>query len=134
LQVTATYGTSSAQGSLNISTQVSVSKVSFSPASVIGSATSALTVSLNVSAPAGGAVVTLTSNAATQAGAAPAATVPPSVTIPAGQISVTVPVPTMQRANTFVLQVTATFNGTAAGSLTITAPIIFEPTPTPIVR
>jgi hypothetical protein len=134
LEVTATYGSSSAQGSLNITTQISVSKVSFSPASVIGSATASLTVTLNVSAPAGGALITLSSNAVAQAGVAPAATVPASVTIPAGQTSVTVGVPTLQRTNTFVLQVTATFNGTATGSLTITAPIILEPTPVPIVR
>jgi hypothetical protein len=119
LEVTATYGTSSAKGTLTINSQIRVTQITFTPATVLGGVAASLVVTLNATAPAGGAVVTLSSNSG-PAGTVQAAVVPASATVPAGQISVTVPVSTIRRANTFVLQVTATYNGTAAANLTIT--------------
>ncbi len=122
LQVTATYGTSTSQGTLTIGSQVGVSGISFKPVSIVGGAAATLIITLSAAAPAAGAVVTLSSNIG-PVGAAPAATVPASATVPAGQTTVTVAVPTIQRANTFTLQVVATLNGTATAALNITAPL-----------
>jgi Family of unknown function (DUF6519) len=131
LQVTATYGTQSVVGTLAITAQVVLTGLAFAAPSVIGGAAATLVVTLNVSAPSGGAAVALTSNA-TQLSPA-AATVPATAVVPAGSSTFKVSVPTFQRANVFVLQVTGTFGGSAAitASLSINPPSLVTGGPTP---
>ena len=134
LQVTATYGTQTAQGTLTITAQVSLTALAFSAATVIGGTAATLTATLNVAAPAGGAVVTLTSNASQVTPVA--ATVPSTISVPAGATTAQVTVPTAQRGNTFVLQVTGSFGGSAAitAKLNINPPsIVPAPPVTPVV-
>jgi hypothetical protein len=130
VEITGTYRTSSASATLTINAPVVVTGIFFglasSPASAItqvqGGTTIALTVTLNLPAPAGGAVVSLSSNATATS---PQANIPASVTVLAGQISAIVQqIPTTRVAANFALQVTGTYNNsTATTKLTITAPV-----------
>ncbi|MGC2695653.1 MAG: hypothetical protein WA738_07665, partial [Candidatus Angelobacter sp.] len=129
LQVTATYGAQSVPGTLSINAQVTLIRLAFTAASVVGGAAATLTVVLNIAAPAGGVTVPLSSNANQVSPLA--ATVPPTAIVPAGSTTVQVPVPTAQRANTFPLQVTGTLGGppiTASinitGALTPVPPVV----------
>ena len=109
------------------STTASLSTVAVSPTSAVGGASSTGTVTLTAAAPAGGAVVTLTSSNA-------AATVPASATIAAGATSATFPVTTSAVATTTPVTLTATYgavsrtatlsvNPAATGTLPAPAPI-----------
>lgn len=92
-----------------------ISSVSVSPTSVAGGLTSTGTVTLQMAAPSGGAVVTLSSSNTS------AATVPASVTVAAGATSATFTVTTLAVTSTQSVTVTATYNKivrTAALSVT----------------
>jgi hypothetical protein len=127
IQVTATYGSSSAPPApLTVNTPVKVNSLSFTASSVMGGIPATLNVSLNVPALAGGAVVTL-STTTTPASPVPAATVPTVVNFSPGQTTVPVTIQTTVKTTSSsdsVLTVTGTLNGTASAKLTITAPRI----------
>ena len=109
------------------STTASLSTVAVSPTSVVGGASSTGTVTLTAAAPAGGAVVTLTSSNV-------AATVPASATIAAGATSATFPVTTSTVATTTSVTLTATY-GAVSRTATLTvnpAATGTLPAPTPI--
>jgi hypothetical protein len=93
-----------------------LSAVSVSPTSVTGSTSAQGTVTLTAAAPAGGAVVSLSSS---NTGAA---SVPASVTIAAGATSATFAVTTAAVTANTPVTVTATYNGTSTtATLTVTA-------------
>lgn len=93
-----------------------VSAVSVSPGTVQGGASSTGLVALTTAAPAGGALVSLTSSNA-------AASVAANVTVPAGATSATFPIATTAVTASTVATVTAVFNNTSrSADLTITAP------------
>jgi len=92
---------------------VTVTSASLSPATVVGGSSSTGTVTLSGAAPAGGALVTLTSNnAAAQVGA--------SVTVTAGAKTATFPVTTSTVATTTSSSISATYNSsTKSAALTV---------------
>ena len=99
----------------SLSTTPTVSSVTLNPMSVISGATSTGTVTLSAAAPAGGAVVTLTS------GNTAAATVPASVTVPAGSTSTTFTVTTLTVATSTAVTITAAYAGSSqSATLTVT--------------
>lgn len=89
--------------------------ISFNPTNVAGGASTTGTVILSAAAPAGGAAVSLTSNAF-------AVSVPASVVVPAGSKTVNFPVTTFAVANEYPVTVTATYNGAS-----VTAQITLSP-------
>jgi len=100
---------STSQGLVTVSTSLTINPVSnFSlsdnPTSVVGGTPSIATVTLSAPAPAGGAVLTLSSNNA-------AGTVPETVTIAGGQSSGTFRIKTVPVASTTSIKVTGTLNG-----------------------
>ena len=111
--LTASDGVTSASANLTVS-PTTIASVTFSPSSVQGGTPSTGTVILNGLAPAGGALVTLSS------GNLSAATVPASVTIPAGAPSGTFPVTTYPVVGTTNVRITAYFTGSQYGTLTVT--------------
>jgi len=124
VSVTATYG-ASVSATLTVNPTVTVSSVSLSPTSVLGGNTSTGTVQLNVTAPAGGAAVALTSSNTA------AATVPASVTVPAGSKSTTFTVATVGVPSTSSSVVTATLGVSANATLTVTAATLSSVTGSP---
>jgi hypothetical protein len=88
-----------------------LSAVTVRPGSVTGGAAATATATLNVAAPAGGAVVGLVSSNAT------AASVPASVTVPAGATSATFNVGTSNPGTTTTVAIGATYNGSARAAL-----------------
>src|SRR5271166_642383 len=102
----------------NFNSLPTVSSVSVSPASVLGGNTSTGTVTLNAPAPAGGAVVTLSSgnNAAAQ--------VPASVTVAANATTATFTVTTSPVAGNTSLTISATYGTTQTASFTVTAAVL----------
>jgi hypothetical protein len=100
------------------SAPVTLTSLTLNPTSVAGGSTSTGTVSLSAAAPAGGTVVTLSSNIA-------AASVPASVAVPAGATSATFTIGTTAVSASTTATITGTLNGTSqSASLTInsTAP------------
>jgi hypothetical protein len=90
-----------------------LSAVSVNPATVIGGAASTGTVSLSGTAPAGGAMVALSSSSGS-------AGVPPNVTVSAGATTATFPVSTSAVANTVSAQISGLYGGvTRSAILTI---------------
>lgn len=85
-------------------TAPNLSSLAFSPASLVGGASSTGTVTLTAAAPAGGAVVTLAS-------ANTAASVPASVTVPAGATSATFSATTSSVTTQTTVSITAAWNG-----------------------
>ncbi len=113
--VTASDGTRSASANLTVSGAL-IASVTLNPTSVQGGTPSTGTVTLSGVAPAGGALVTLSS------GNTPAATVPANMTIPAGALSATFPVTTYPVVGTTNLHITAYFAGFSQyGVFTVTA-------------
>ncbi len=111
--LTASDGFSTQTTSLQI-TKTSLLSVTFSPSTVQGGSPSTGTVVLNGLAPAGGAVVSLSSNQGS-------AVVPASVTITAGNASGTFTVTTSAVASNTTAVITATYQGfTQPGSLVVT--------------
>jgi hypothetical protein len=91
--------------------------LSLNPQSLVGGNTSQGTASLTSAAPAGGAVVTLTSSNTS------AATVPASVTVPAGAFSATFTVSTASVTASTSLTISGAFGGaTRSATLTVTPP------------
>jgi len=112
--VTATTGTISVTGTLTVNpiVAVSVSSVSFAPASVTGGTGSTGTVTLSAAAPASGATVALAS-------ADSSVGVPASVVVPAGSTSQMFAATTTGVPGAKNVQVTATL-GTSTASATLT--------------
>jgi hypothetical protein len=101
----------------------SLAAIALNPASVVGGSTSQGTASLTSAAPAGGAVVTLSSSNTS------AATVPTSVTVPAGAFSATFTVSTASVTASTSATITGAFGGsTRSATLTVTPP---PPPPVP---
>lgn len=95
-------------------TAASLSAVSVNPTSVVGGNFSTGTATLSAAAPAGGAVVTLSSNAA-------AASVPASVTVAAGATSTTFTVTTTSVITSTSAIITGSFGGVSrTATLTVT--------------
>jgi hypothetical protein len=91
--------------------------VSLSPTSVVGgTANSTATVRLNGPAPAGGAVVTLSSSATA------AASVPSSVTVAANATTATFTVTSYAVTATTSAAISATYNATSSATLTVNPP------------
>jgi hypothetical protein len=99
-------------------TAATLSTVTLSPTLVIGGTSSTGTVTLNGPAPAGGAVVSLSSN---NTGAAK---VPASVTVAPNATTATFTVTTNPVATNTFPTISATYNATKTAVLTVTAPII----------
>ena len=94
----------------------SLSRVSLNPTSVTGGSPSTGTVTLSAAAPAGGAVVTLTSSSTS-------ATVSASVTVPANATSANFTVSTRSVTTATTATITAAYGGlTRTASLTVNAP------------
>jgi len=111
--ITATYN--GAQSATLTVTPVTVSSLTLSPATVVGgSANPTGTVALNGPAPAGGAVVALTSSNTA------VATVPVNVTIPAGSTSTSFTVITDAVTTAVSIQITATLDGSQQSTLSVT--------------
>jgi LmbE family N-acetylglucosaminyl deacetylase len=112
--LTATYAGTSRTATLS----VRALSVTFSPASVLGGATSTGSLTLSASVPSP-VTVTLSSSV-------PAAVVPASATIPAGATTATFPVTTTPVAATTVATISATYGTVAStGTLTVT-PVAFS--------
>ena len=90
-----------------------VSSLALNPTGVYGSKTSTGTVTLNAPAPAGGAVVTLTSSNTA------VATVPASVTVAAGATSQTFSVTTQPVAASTSVNISAAYGATRTAALTV---------------
>jgi len=115
---------SSATGTFTIQ-QTNTIALSLAPTSVAGSLNSTATVTLGYQAPAGGQVVTLTSDH-------PEAIVPPSVTIPAGLKTATFAVKTTPVTATVAAKLKALANGkSAAAFLSVRPPKVVALTITP---
>ena len=95
----------------------SLAGIALNPTSVVGGTTSQGTASLTSAAPAGGAVVTLSSSNTS------AATVPASVTVPSGASSATFTISTASVTASTSATITGAFGGAARGAtLTVTLP------------
>ena len=92
---------------------LTISSVTLSPSIVSGGATSTATVTLNGIAPAGGAVVSLSSSNTALA------QVPTTVTVPPGAASTTVAVTASTVGAQATAGISATYNGTQSATLTV---------------
>ena len=111
--VSASWGGGTATASVTVVPPVA-SSLTLNPASVVGGATSTGTVVLSGAAPAGGALVALSS------GNTVVATVPASVTVPAGSTSTTFIVSTSPVAASATAIISATLGATASATITVT--------------
>jgi hypothetical protein len=94
-----------------------LSAVALDPATVSGGGTASATVTLTSAAPAGGALVSLTSSNTA------AATVPATQSVPAGVTSTTFSIGTSAVSSTTTSVISATYNGTTrTATLTVTGP------------
>lgn len=120
IDIQATYGGTAPNATLTVEPPLFISTLSVAPGSVAGGANATATVALNGVAPAGGAVVALTSDSA-------AAVVPSSVLVPAGQTGVTFSVKT----SAVTTSTTATLAATYGSSIpaTATAKLVINPAP-----
>ena len=112
--ITASTPDSSAAATLALTPPVPVS-LSFSPSSVIGGATATGTVTIDVAAPSGGAVVNLASNTS-------GVSVPASVTVPAGSTTATFSATTSVVSSQTNATVTA-----SVGSVSVTGTLTMNP-------
>src|SRR5208282_4817931 len=103
---------------VNPASAPSLSLLSLNPTSVTGGGTSAGTVTLSGAAPAGGAVVTLTSSNTV------AATVPTSVTVAAGATTANFTVTTTAVSSTTLVTISGAYNGTQNATLTVTPGVV----------
>jgi hypothetical protein len=113
---TVTYTGTPITGINFVATPVALQSVTVSPNSVLGGASAIGTVTLNGPAPAGGAVVALSSTNPT---AAPA---PASVTVPAGSISAPFTITTHAVAAVTVATISANYGTSFAATLTVNPP------------
>ncbi len=102
----------------NLTVVRSLSTVSVNPTSVVGGTSSTGTVTLAGAAPAGGAVVTLSSSNTA------AAQVPASVTVAAGATAATFTVTTFAVASSTTATISGTYGVTKTGNLTVTPPTL----------
>ncbi len=118
VEIQAAYGGTTPTATLTVAPPLSLSSLSVTPGSVAGGAGATATIALNGVAPAGGALVALTSDS-------PAAVVPSSVLVPAGQTAVTFGVKT----NAVTTPTTATLAAVYGGALTsnATAKLVVNP-------
>jgi hypothetical protein len=102
---------------LTVTNSVAISSIALSASSIVGGNPVTGTVGLTAAAPAGGAVVSLSST--------DAATVPASVTVPGGSVSATFGITTRTVGGTIVSTITGTYGGaTASAQLSVTRPIV----------
>ena len=94
---------------------VNLTSLALSPTSVQGGTGSTGTVTISGPAPAGGAVITVTSNNS-------AAVVPASLTVVAGATTATFSVSTNPVASSTVANISATYGGSLSAALTVTPP------------
>jgi hypothetical protein len=114
--VTAAYNSTSATASISLTAPVQVSSLTCSPATLGQNSSSICTVTLTQVAPAGGASVVLSSNAA-------ALTVPASTLVAAGSATATINATSGSLSSNQTAIVTATYNSTSAtASISLTAP------------
>ena len=108
--VTLTATLNSGQATVQFNVQPpSLKSISLTPSTISGGAQGGAIVMLNGQAPAGGAVVDLSSDS-------PSAMPPALATIPAGSYSVTVPIPTNAVAANTLANITAGWNGASVQS------------------
>lgn len=112
--ITAAYG-GTAQASLTVNPPT-VSNLGLSQSAITGGANVTGTVTLNGPAPAGNATVTLSSGNG-------AAAVPATVTVNAGATAATFPIGTNPVATQQSATLTASYNGSAAATLTVNPPV-----------
>ncbi len=105
-------------GSLASGQSAALASVSLNPATVAGGGASTGTVTLSVPAPAGGAVVSLSSSNTA------VATVPASVTVPANAVSATFTVNSSAVSSTTQVNISGSYNGSAQATLTVTPGLI----------
>ena len=107
--ITATFSGVSKSATLTVSASapVTLASLTLNPTSVVGGSSSTGTVSLTKVAPAGGAVITLSSSKVAWA------TVPPSVTVPAGANIATFNVVTTVTNKKNFVTITASYGGTS---------------------
>ncbi len=115
--ITAGYNGTTSTAVLTVNPQATtaaaISGLTLSRTTVVGTMSSTGTVTLNMPAPSGGAIVALsTSNTAV-------ATVPANVTVPAGSSSATFTVSTKMPTTTVVVTISGTLNGTKNATLTV---------------
>jgi hypothetical protein len=111
-----TYAGATRSASLVVTSKPQLNGLSLSPASVVGGNSSQATVTLSAAAPAGGAVVSLSSSSGV-------ATVPASVTIPSGSTSATFSMATQSVSTPTQVTVSGTYDG-----ITRTATLTVNPT------
>jgi len=118
VDVQATYGGTTPNATLTVAPPLFLSSLSVAPGSVAGGSNATATIALNGVAPAGGALVALTSDS-------PAAVVPSNVLVPEGQTGVTFGVKT----NAVTTPTTATLAATYGGATptTGTAKLVVNP-------
>jgi hypothetical protein len=115
--ITATYSGVARTATLTVNPPAGLVGVTVNPTAVAGTAGSTGKVTLGQAAPAGGAVVTLTSNNTN------AATVPVSVTVPANATTVNFAIATKAVAAAATVTITATYSGVAkTAALTVNPP------------
>jgi hypothetical protein len=128
VSVSASYGGSAASLALTVNPPASstppLTNLTVSPASVNGGTSSTGTVTLQSSAPSGGAVVQLFSSGS-------AATVPASVTVPAGTASATFPISTSSVTADTAVTISGLLRLSASTSLTVKAAAPPPPPPPP---
>ena len=116
--LTATLNGASATGQFTLMPS-SLKLVTVTPTTISGGAYAGGTIMLNGQAPAGGAVVSVSSNSS-------AATPPSTVTIPAGSYSAPFTLPTSNVTSNTVVTITAAWNGAA-----VQTPVTVAPGPPP---
>jgi trimeric autotransporter adhesin len=123
VSISATYG-SSQSSSLSVTAAV-LSSVNVNPTSVTGGSSSTGTVTLNGPAPAGGAVVTLSSSNTA------AAQTPASVTVAANATTALFTITTTPVSTNTSLTISATYVSTQSTSFTVNAPVASSVTVNP---
>ena len=123
VDIQASYGDTTQTATLIVNPPVFLSSLNVAPANIVTGSTAVGTLILNAAAPAGGALVTLSSNS-------PAATVPANVIVPAGQSFATF---TLQ-ANPVTTFTTVTITGSYGSAIAASASstLIVAPPPAPV--
>lgn len=114
--ITATHAGVSRTASLSVRPYLNL--VTVAPATLIGGNPSQGTVSFNGPAPAGGAVVTLSSSKTT------AATVPAEVSVPEGQTTATFPITTFEVDSNEPVDITASYRGVSRSDRLTVRPLL----------
>ena len=127
LTISATYGATQTAGFTVVA--VVLNTITLNPIPVLGGNSTTGTVTLSSPAPAGGAVVTLSSNKAA------VAQVPASVTVAANATTATFPVTTSPVASNTAVTISGTYNATRTVNFTVTAAVLstIALSPTPVV-